>query len=459
MKMAKMVVDNWAKVPIDLIANRREIEEALTLRIRGYSPNPNVPAPVDTIRLYARTPEYLAVPRSYGLERFLPDLSVEDKTTEGYTEGWAGPVGVANGMAPRPEQEKLLNAVEEKFRSPIFYGGIIQAPTGFGKTAVASFLISRLEIPTLVIVHKQFLLDQWIDRLNTFLDNPKIGVVRQDRCEYMNRHVVVAMIQSLAQREYPKSFYRWPGLVITDETHRVAAKTWVQTITQFSPRYRLGLTATPRRADNAEKAFFYHIGPIIYRAEQRRLIPKVKRVWTGFTPKGRAVYVCKGSNKNLILRFVCADGKRNSIIVSQIVRAYKAGRKSLVLSDRVQHLKNLKELLDSAWRAEEGKAPVTALYIGSTKKADREEAVKADVIFATKQLVSEGFDVPELDTLFLTTPISDAEQAVGRILRDHPDKKDPIVVDFRDDAIPLFKRMAEKRDSFYSYACRPRKNT
>lgn len=448
----RVVIDKWAWLPkheLDFPTVAR-VKSFLTVHPRTYSPS-GVSAEVEPIKLYVDAPEYLGVARQYFLDRKRPDTDIDDNTTRGNRKLWGGPVEVAKGMAPREEQARALDAVEAKARNPLFYGGILQAAPGWGKTAFSAFLIARLKMPTLVVVHKDFLLNQWVERMRQFLDAPKIGTIKQATCDFSGKQVVVAMVQSLVAREYPKPLYDWPGMVIFDEVHRAPARTWVKAITLFRARYRFGLTATPRRADGAEAAFFEHIGPIIFRASERRLKPMVKRVWTGFRPKGSAVRICKGSNKALILRFVCASTERNRLIVSQMHRAAKAGRKLLVLSDRLKHLEALKMMFERGWPTEDlGGCPSTAMYVGSTSKADREEAIKADVIFATTQLVSEGFDVPPLDTLFLTTPISDVEQAVGRILRPHPGKKDPVVVDFRDDAIPLFERMGQKRDTFYA---------
>ena len=137
---------------------------------------------------------------------------------------------------------------------------------------------------------------------------------------------------------------------------------------------------------------------------------------------------------------------RNLAIVEQIVLAHRAGRKILVLSERLEHLSTLeKAVLEEL----EKDSPSTGYYVGGMTADEREESAKADIIFATNQYASEGMDIPSLDTLFLTTPVGDVEQAVGRILRPKKGKKEPIVVDIRDDRVTRFRKNGEARDRYY----------
>lgn len=317
-------------------------------------------------------------------------------------------------------------------------------------TVFSCGLIAELDSPTLVIVHKEFLMDQWRDRIKEFLPDAKVGYVRQDECSFKGKHVVIAMVQSLVSREYPAEFYSWPSLVLSDEVHRIGARSWSEVPKRFPARWRVGLSATPRRKDGCDKVFWYHIGPVLYESKEVRLSPKIKRVWTNFNIIGRGSFNPKLlNNKALVLRFMCANEGRNKMVIDQVMKAAMTGRKILVLSERVEHLKRLKKLLESEWPPHSPRKITTGLYIGEMKKEEQAASSHAQVIFATSQLVSEGFDLPALDTLFLTTPLSDVEQAVGRICRPFEGKKEPIVVDFRDDKVALCFRTAGYRDKFY----------
>jgi superfamily II DNA or RNA helicase len=138
------------------------------------------------------------------------------------------------------------------------------------------------------------------------------------------------------------------------------------------------------------------------------------------------------------------------LIVEQIIRAVNAGRKLLVLSERVKHLQVMDAMFHDMWPRQYGGVPSTDYYVGGRKKGELEIAREARVIFATSQYAQEGLDIPALDTLFLTTPLSDVEQAVGRILRPFEGKKEPIVVDIRDDNVAVCERGGKSRDRYYS---------
>jgi len=317
-------------------------------------------------------------------------------------------------------------------------------------TVVALAIAAELGVPTLVVVHKEFLMDQWTERIEKFLPAAKIGRVQQDTCDFRGKTVVMGMVHSLGgEQPYPEDLWEWPGLVIVDEVHRIGARTWAPVPPRFQAKYRLGFTATPRRKDGADDVFWQHIGPIIFAGKEERLKPVVKRVWTKFKLVKTDRFNPNLAPKALITRFLVKSRYRNDLIAEQLVSALEAGRKILVLSERLQHLQDMESQLRNMWPAVAGDVSI-GQYVGGRTKVQLERSAQAKVIFATSQYAAEGLDIPALDTLFLTTPMSDVEQAVGRIQRPHPDKKDPIVVDFRDDSIPMFEAMGRKREKFYT---------
>jgi len=314
-------------------------------------------------------------------------------------------------------------------------------------TVASCAIISEMKVPTLVVVHKDFLLKQWKQRIEEFLPGAEVGIVRGPMCDYTGKSVVIAMVHSLAgEREYPPSLYSWPGLVITDEVHRIGAATWSPVPAMFPAKWRLGISATPRRKDGADNVFFYHLGRLLFGAEEKRMVPKVRRVWTNFRLVKTENFNPSLVSKTLLVRFLTKSRSRNRLIVEQIKKAVQAGRKILVLSERLEHLKTMEHLLQKEMGSN---APTVGQYVGGMSEGERADAEKQQVIFATQQYAAEGLDIPPLDTLFLTTPMSDVEQAVGRILRPHHGKKDPVVVDFRDDKVSKCKRVAEYRDRYY----------
>ena len=226
--------------------------------------------------------------------------------------------------------------------------------------------------------------------------------------------------------------------------------TWSPVPQKFKARWRIGFSATPKRKDGADNVLAYHIGPVLFSAKEKRMSPKVKRVWTDFKLVKTNSFNPNLAKKGLVLRFLTASTVRNRLIVEQIIRAVNSGRKLLVLSERVKHLQVMDAMFHDMWPRQYGGVPTTDYYVGGRKKDELKIAAEARVIFATSQYAQEGLDIPALDTLFLTTPLSDVEQAVGRILRPFDGKKEPIVVDIRDDNVAVCERGGKSRDRYYS---------
>jgi superfamily II DNA or RNA helicase len=334
-----------------------------------------------------------------------------------------------------------------------YYGAIGQAPPGFGKTICALEVISRLKRPAAILVHKEFLMNQWADRIMDCYDIKKsdIGFVQQNVCEFEDKKIVMIMIQSLLARDYPKSMFDYFGTLCIDECHRIAAQEFRKAIVLFPARYRLGVTATPRRADKMENVFFWHIGNIVTIGEERRLKPRVKVIKTNLDLTHRDLnnmYDFRGKqNLNKVITYLIENDKRNRIIVSLIKKALKTGRKMMILSGRLDHLERLKIMMDMEM-VKDGLRYTSGYYIGGMSEEERTISATRQLIFATVQMAAEGLDIPDLDTLFLVTPKSDIEQAVGRILRTYDGKKEPVVVDFSD-PIEICVNMLKKRVSFY----------
>jgi hypothetical protein len=179
--------------------------------------------------------------------------------------------------------------------------------------------------------------------------------------------------------------------------------------------------------------------------------PKIKRVWTTFKLYPTDNFNPELASRAILLRFLCKDEDRNRQVVEQLVKAAQVGRKILVLSERLAHLDLLRALFTRMWtKATEGlPVPTTGLYVGGMAEDDLRVSSGCQLIFATSQMVSEGLDIPPLDTLALTTPLSDIEQAVGRILRPWEGKREPIVIDFIDKCPSKFERMADMRERQY----------
>lgn len=289
--------------------------------------------------------------------------------------------------ALRDYQVDPIQKIIDHYQSGGLGGWIVAAP-GTGKTTMSLDIVAKLQIPTLVVVNKDFLMGQWIERIKQFLPDAKIGQVQGNICDFEGKHIVMAMIHSLAQRKYPDALYTWPGLIIFDEGHHIGAGTFSTTIAQFSAR-RLGITATLRRKDGMEDVFGWQIGPVITRVEASRLPVKIKRVYTDFNLYKSDKFDPGKIKKPTLLRFLCASKKRNMKICELIIEAVKAGRKIIVVSERVNHLEILREMLKEMWKGP-SPCPTSGFYIGGMEEEEHEATNDCQVIFATSQMCLAG---------------------------------------------------------------------
>jgi superfamily II DNA or RNA helicase len=289
--------------------------------------------------------------------------------------------------------------------------GILCAPTAFGKTAIAAWLIANRKINTLVLVHRQQLLDQWHERLAMFLNLPakslgQIGGGRMDR----TRHVDIAVIQSLHRKDEVKDFVAEYGQVIVDECHHISAFTFEQVMKQVKAKYIVGLTATPTRKDGHHPIIYMQCGPARFSMSPRTMTEtspfehKVIPRYTEFRTRPELTDVTIQD----IYAALVDDVARNEMITADLIRAVETGRSPLLLTGRTEHLQYFAANLESAVKH------VFVLKGGMGKKQRRTTAEalacvaegEPRVILATGSYIGEGFDDARLDTLFLAMPIS-----------------------------------------------------
>lgn len=314
----------------------------------------------------------------------------------------------------KENQISIVNDVLSKFSGGA-YGGILQAPPGSGKTVMALNIISELGLKTLVIVHKEFLVEQWIERIRKFIPNVKIGQIQRDLIDIEGKDIVLGMMQSLCLREYPQVYDKF-GLVVIDEGHHLGAKVFHKSVINFDARYRLMLTATPHRADGCEKVFEYHIGKVIAKLDVYEMTPKVYIVKTKFC-------VSDGLDREIITNILVGIPARNDYIAGLVKKAYENGRKVIVFTKRLRHLEVLGKRLS-------GLGLDYCYFTG--RNPDYAGVKKKRVILATVQMAKEGLDIPDIDCEIFTCPQGNVEQDVGRALRLLDGKKKPIVIDIVD---------------------------
>lgn len=386
----------------------------------------------ETVEVYRRSNQGLLVPRAY---QGFAHLSEGSEVKEHSVCLGKAMNSVAPPISLREEQIPAVDAVMGSLDRP-GKGAILFAPCGKGKTVMGLEMARRLGRKTLVLVHKTFLVEQWVERAHDFLPSLKIGFWQRDSLPSEEDDIVIGMVQSIVnpKRSYAESIYEQFGLVIADETHRYAAPSWQEAISKFPAAYRIGLTATPERRDGLHKVFMLHIGPIVYRMNGHSQKPCIYKVTTPYRldPRDFALRGGRVNTSKLITSLSEIEG-RTEIICGYAVRAAKVGRKVLILTERVNHSRVMRDRVQSIL----GQEYCVSLYIGASNETQRREASVADVVIGSYAMAQEGLDIPTLDTLILATPKTSVTQSIGRILRYAPDKKSPVVVDFVDQEIEI----------------------
>ena len=347
----------------------------------------------------------------------------------------------------RSYQEEAVGAISEHD------DGILCAPTAFGKTAVAAWLIAKRKVNTLVLVHRQQLLDQWHERLAMFLGLPansigQIGGGKSDRTGFID----IAVIQSLHRENEVKNFVAEYGQVIVDECHHISAFTFEQVTKQVKAKYVVGLTATPTRKDGHHPIIYMQCGPIRFNMSPRTMTqatPFEHKVIPRHTDFRMPIEITDLTIQDAYAALV-NDSARNALIAADLRDALKAGRSPLLLTGRKEHLQFFVA-------AVEGFAKHVFVLKGGMGKKQRRTTAEAlaavtetesRVIIATGSYIGEGFDDARLDTLFLAMPISwngTLQQYVGRLHRLHDGKRVVQVYDYVDPNVPMLARMYERR--------------
>jgi superfamily II DNA or RNA helicase len=289
--------------------------------------------------------------------------------------------------------------------------GILCAPTAFGKTAAAAWLIANRNVPALVLVHRQQLLDQWRERLAMFfgLAIDDIGQVGGGKSKRTGR-IDVAVIQSLYQNQEVKDFVAEYGHVVVDECHHISAFTFEKVMREVKARYVVGLTATPARKDGHHPIIFMQCGPIRY-----RMNPSAMTESTPFehvvVPRTTDFHMRQeetGITIQDVYSDLTSDKARNEMIVADVVHAVRCGRTPLLLTGRTEHLAlfadKLTNVIDNVFvlKGGMGRKQRRDVASGIARVPENEQRL----ILATGSYIGEGFDDARLDTLFLATPIS-----------------------------------------------------
>jgi len=324
-------------------------------------------------------------------------------------------------------------------------GGVLSLAPGQGKTCMALAFSAHLKLRTLIVVHKEFLANQWRDRIQQFCPGATIGRIQQGICD-TDKDFVIAMIQTLCSRgedALPSRTFDQFGFLIVDEAHHIGAAAFSQAMFRFCPRYTLGLTATPERKDGLTRILYWFLGPEFFRVQrENQKTTKVEVIAYKDPAFKESPPVTRFGKINMaqMVTDVTDLPRRNEFIIKIAREAAEGGRRVLILSDRREHCQFL---------AGEFGSELSGLYYGGLKEAQLDESSRKRIIIGTFAMAQEGLDIPVLDTIILASPKSDITQAIGRIMRETPGKlNNPLIYDIVDHW-SVFHSMARKRMTIY----------
>jgi superfamily II DNA or RNA helicase/very-short-patch-repair endonuclease len=420
-----------------------EFYKAQAMRLSTYN-KPRVVACADDL------PHHIGLPRGCldDVRKLLAELGVGIGIRDERHDGSSLDVTFQGEL--RPEQKTAADAILRHET------GVLAATTAFGKTVVAAWLIARRGVNALVLVHRRQLLDQWVERLSTFLDIPakSIGRIGGGRSRPTGR-IDVGIIQSLVRKGVVADLVAEYGHVIIDECHHLSAHSFEQVARQAKARFVLGLSATVARKDGHHPIIFMQCGPVRHQVNARAQAASrpfehfVLVQPTPFQPN-RNPEPDKRVEFQTLYQELTEDQARTRRICEDVIEAVRNGRSPLILTERNDHLDRFEQEL--ATRVDH----VVVLRAGMGKKQrhainERLTAIprhEGRVILATGKYVGEGFDDPRLDTLFLTLPVSwrgTVAQYAGRLHRLYDGKREVRIYDYADLNVPMLARMFDRR--------------
>ena len=407
-------------------------------------------------KLFKENDEKIYVPYYYGIATFGKPEKSKLKEPQAANMVW-------NSEFPmRPYQIDIINTYMAKAKE--IGGGLISVGCGRGKTVMGLKIAQELNLKTLILVHKEFLMNQWVERINQYMPTAKIGYIQGKTLDIARKDIVIGMIQTLSDarkdKEFAADMFAEFGLIIADECHHLAARQFCRSLAKYPIRHTLGLSATPDRADGLTRVFKYYLGDIVYKDAE---IQKTEEELAIEHIPDSSVEIYNYRNADLkyckeILNFKKKPATTNmetsisnylprtKFILSFLPRLIAEGRNILILSSRREHINLMEEMIKQM------AIPncTVGQYVGGMAQDKLDISATMRVILATYTMVSEGFDCKRLNTLIYGTPYKNIEQSVGRILREEKKSRKviPLIIDVFD-VFSSFKNWNRARETYY----------
>ena len=425
----------------------KEDEEILRdeLYVKPFVFGANQNTDVGAFHVFRENANKFYIPRFYGIKRYgLPDKSEIEEGDD---------IDVEFTKTVRDYQKNVISVYMNHINTPICCGndingngGILELPCGFGKTICALKMISDIKKKTLIIVHKEFLMNQWIERINDFLPSAKIGKIQGKVFDIEGKDIVIGMLQTLYDKDLGANAFTSFGLTVIDEVHRIGSEQFSKTLFKTVTPYMLGISATVDRKDKLTKVLYMYIGDKIYsegRKDDDVVCVRAVNYTSRDTEFNEIEYDFRGNPKySTMISKLCNYGPRSDFIIKVVGDLLKEdeSKQIMILCHNRSLLKYLYEGICHRELATIG------YYVGGMKQNDLQTTESKKIVLATYAMAAEALDIKTLSSLIMVTPKTDITQSVGRILR--VKGNNPIVVDIVD-SHDLFQKQWVQRRRFY----------
>ena len=383
---------------------------------------PGAPIAIDkSYPVYRESDKKLYVPRYYGEQLF--GVPKESKISEGddITLEFQGSLRDYQ----KPVIEKYIQHVSSGG------GGLLELFCGWGKTDSTLYIIGRLKKKTLIIVHKEFLMNQWIERINKYYPTAKIGKIQGQIIDIEGKDIVLGMLQSLSMKDYPPSLFDSFGFTIIDEVHHISSEVFSCALFKLVTKYMLGLSATMERSDGTTRVFKMFLGDVVYKQERSKDEVVIVRGITYQTNDDEfneleLDFRGKPASSKMLSK-ICNYNRRSEFILKVVEDMFVENPKQQIMI-----IASYRNILAYFFEAINHKKFATVgYYVGGMKESALKQTENKQVVLATYSMAAEGLDIKTLTTLVMATPMTKIEQSVGRILRQKHENP-PIVVDIID---------------------------
>lgn len=412
------------------------------LSIKPYVPGSPANNTSVTFPAYRVSPQKYYLPRYFGEKHFGPPKECKLPEGDNIKVCFQGDLR---------ENQKVIVKTYVNFVSAggcFGGGGLLEVPCGGGKTVMGINIISQLQKKTIIIVHKEFLLNQWIERIEQFLPDARIGKIQGQIIDIEGKDIVIGMLQSLSMKEYPAELFESFGLTIIDEVHHISSEVFSCALFKIVTKYMMGLSATMNRKDGTTNVFKMFLGEVVYKGKrevEHNVLVRAIDYKVNDHEFNAVKYDYRGNPQfSTMISKLCEYNHRSEFILRVLkdMIAENSDQQIMILA----HNKCLLKYLFDAIQHRSIANGSVGYYIGGMKEKALKESESKKIVIATYSMAAEALDIKTLTTLIMATPKTDIEQSVGRILREKHSQ--PIVVDIIDSQ-ELFQKQWIKRKAFY----------